>query len=516
MDYTDANGIAEFTDSFGRSGSTGYAYPAKGNYPKYEGKMHFEGTLLLGANGENYDSTDASVMPYSWGYVGAHKPGSIASGKPVAATTGNPYVADYDGYGDGYDISWAVDENGKPVRLDSVNYVKVMSASMIRTSAADKGGQGRVGNVVASKAGDGSAVGISAPPSCIRIDGKEIRLESGKDVYDATVSSDDFDVEVEAAEGSNVFINNLRSAARSYSSEKPFDFNKGIIRVIVQEGSAEPAICYVNIVKEDSPLNDASEKLNEAEEANEAAAKAAEEAAALQEAADKAIETPGEEAATAATAAKKAADEAVNKAEAAEKAAEEAVKAAEAAVESAGSEAEKNKAGAVLDKANAALAAAKSAAAQAKSIAEIAALKERLAKAEAANDAAEKAAAEKALAEAMAKTVNSVTVDARTVNASAVAEAVRNAGGSGEYVTEIVIGKGVRKISRNAFAGTKVNTLIVKTKKLKKKSVKGSLKGSSVKTVRVQIGSKKVNKKYIKKYKKIFTKKNAGRKAKVK
>ena len=70
--------------------------------------------------------------------------------------------------------------------------------------------------------------------------------------------------------------------------------------------------------------------------------------------------------------------------------------------------------------------------------------------------------------------------------------------------------------AKNAFKGTKIKTIVVKTKKLKKKSVKGALKGSKVKTVKVQIGSKKVNKKYVKKYKKIFTKKNAGKKAKVK
>ena len=49
-----------------------------------------------------------------------------------------------------------------------------------------------------------------------------------------------------------------------------------------------------------------------------------------------------------------------------------------------------------------------------------------------------------------------------------------------------------------------------------KKSVKASLKGSKVKTVQVKVGSKKVNKKFVKKYKKIFTKKNAGKKVTVK
>ena len=66
-----------------------------------------------------------------------------------------------------------------------------------------------------------------------------------------------------------------------------------------------------------------------------------------------------------------------------------------------------------------------------------------------------------------------------------------------------------------AFAGSKAKTVILKTKRLKKASVKGALKGSKVKTIRVKVGTKAQNKKYVKKYKKIFTKKNTGRKAKV-
>ena len=82
--------------------------------------------------------------------------------------------------------------------------------------------------------------------------------------------------------------------------------------------------------------------------------------------------------------------------------------------------------------------------------------------------------------------------------------------------TTVTLGPKVKKISKNAFKGTGITTILVKTKKLKKGSVKGSLKGSKVKTVKVQVGSKKINKKYVKKYKRFFTKKNAGKKAKVK
>jgi hypothetical protein len=74
----------------------------------------------------------------------------------------------------------------------------------------------------------------------------------------------------------------------------------------------------------------------------------------------------------------------------------------------------------------------------------------------------------------------------------------------------------VSGIGKGALKGNKTKILVVRTKTLTKKSVKGSLKGSKIKTVSVKVGSKKVNKKFVKKYKKIFTKKVVGLKVKVK
>ena len=86
----------------------------------------------------------------------------------------------------------------------------------------------------------------------------------------------------------------------------------------------------------------------------------------------------------------------------------------------------------------------------------------------------------------------------------------------GSKIRSVTIGKNVDKIEKNAFKGSKVTTLTIKSKSLDKGSVKGSLKGSKVKTVKVKVGNKKENKTYVKKYKKIFTKVNAGKKVKVK
>ena len=83
-------------------------------------------------------------------------------------------------------------------------------------------------------------------------------------------------------------------------------------------------------------------------------------------------------------------------------------------------------------------------------------------------------------------------------------------------IRTVTIGANVAKLSKNAFAKSKAVKVIVKTRRLKKASVKGCLKSSKVKTIQVKVGSKKVNKKFVKAYKKIFTKKIAGRTAAVK
>ena len=113
--------------------------------------------------------------------------------------------------------------------------------------------------------------------------------------------------------------------------------------------------------------------------------------------------------------------------------------------------------------------------------------------------------------------VTNVTINTATVTKKTIANAIKKAGGTAATVTTITLGKKVKKISAKAFASyKKAKTLVVKTKKLTKKGVKASLKGSKVKTVKVNVGSKNVNKKYKKKYRKIFTKKNAGKAVTVK
>ena len=109
------------------------------------------------------------------------------------------------------------------------------------------------------------------------------------------------------------------------------------------------------------------------------------------------------------------------------------------------------------------------------------------------------------------KKVKSVTVGSNilTIGAQAFSKCTK--------LKKFTVGKNVKKIGAKNFSGSKkLKTLIIKSKKLKKAGIKNALKGSKIKTVKVKVGSKKVNKKFVKKYKKIFTKKVCGRKVKVK
>ncbi len=111
---------------------------------------------------------------------------------------------------------------------------------------------------------------------------------------------------------------------------------------------------------------------------------------------------------------------------------------------------------------------------------------------------------------------SAVTINKKTVKASDVRSIINRLKAKDSTTAKIILGPKVKTVKSGAFKGAGIKTLTVRSKKLTKKSVKGSLRGSTVKTVELSVGSKKKNKSFVKKYKKFFTKKNAGKKAKVK
>lgn len=85
-------------------------------------------------------------------------------------------------------------------------------------------------------------------------------------------------------------------------------------------------------------------------------------------------------------------------------------------------------------------------------------------------------------------------------------------------LSKLTLGKNVEIIDECAFEGCKkLKTVTVKTAKLTKKGLDSdTFKGSSVTTIKVDTGSKKTDKKVVKAYKKLFTKKICGKNLAVK
>lgn len=77
-------------------------------------------TQVLGSNPTQAQMTDI----YQWGYADVRVNGS------AYGTAINPYAsaASVGNGGDGFDLSWAVDENGEPVSISSAKYIRVYSA----------------------------------------------------------------------------------------------------------------------------------------------------------------------------------------------------------------------------------------------------------------------------------------------------------------------------------------------------------------------------------------------------
>jgi len=68
---------------------------------------------------------------YQFGYFDVHDNGSNYG------TAGNPYTANSSSsYGDGFDLSWAVDENGKPVSLHKITKIRLYTAAALNSTGS--------------------------------------------------------------------------------------------------------------------------------------------------------------------------------------------------------------------------------------------------------------------------------------------------------------------------------------------------------------------------------------------
>lgn len=243
----------------------GGMYPSPKNYPLYGWPGDSEKNITVSGVQIPFGSGGHAGFP-AFGYADVHTNSQTAWGTGEILTVDcrakNPYLfvtkqkegliapADlkeiYEGAGDCFDLDWAVDETGMPVELDEIHYIKVQTASLT-LSLGGIGEKSTEVNVVARATAGDTEVGVSAPPARILVAGAALPLEDGVYVYTADVKGA-FNVTVEADAAANVYINNLRAASRDFAVAP----DKGLIRLIVQDGDKEPLIYYI-AVNGDSP-----------------------------------------------------------------------------------------------------------------------------------------------------------------------------------------------------------------------------------------------------------------------
>lgn len=249
--YVNTDGKSSWTDSDGATNTESLNYPSVSAYPYFNWTDELQksitatGPVLKSASSDAYGSAAAALPVF--GYVDVNTNGTING------TSNNPY--NHPGAlaagGDMFDLDWAVDEDGMPVELDSISYIRIATASSIWAGAiGEKSTEVTAVLRVTNTAED--TVGETARPTSVKVNGTEIDITDDEQVFEAvydpeyrTGEENDkvLKVEVEASEDANIYINDTYGASREYTVIP----EKEIIRIIVQEGEKEPAIIYLTL-----------------------------------------------------------------------------------------------------------------------------------------------------------------------------------------------------------------------------------------------------------------------------
>ena len=221
------------------------------------------GVVIPGVQGsiQGDSSTASFVGTTRFGYVDYFKNGTI--GANVNAYSENAES-------NGFDLKWAVDEDGNPVTFkNGVHYVKVQTASNIWAGVFNEKST-EVSYVVRTAANE-EEVGTTALPGKIVItdnDGKTIKELTPDDngVYEVSTGVEEsVSISVAGAADDNIYVNNQRIAADG-KAEIALSSQSEIktVRIIVQNGEKQPVYAYLKLVPDDVKAAEQVEELIDA------------------------------------------------------------------------------------------------------------------------------------------------------------------------------------------------------------------------------------------------------------
>ena len=214
---------------------------ALGDYASYTPKASSTVGAKLTMSGVRLMPASNSTAPdtFLFGYVDCHPNGTLSTVQVNPYTTGR--TSNDNSNGDPMDLSWAVDENGTPVELDSVRYVRVYTGVMQMNGMMGESSTEVLGSHRATLKGTGKG----AVPT-IAVNGTNVVLSDGDhaNTCDYTVSGDQATISVSG--GTYVYINGVASTSTTVDVS---DGEAHLVQVISQTGTASPYIVVLNLQK---------------------------------------------------------------------------------------------------------------------------------------------------------------------------------------------------------------------------------------------------------------------------
>lgn len=252
------DGKAYWTDNYGNSAVENNAvlWPSEAYYYMNDvaekDSYTFKGVLFKSQLGSitGDGTTNAFAAKARFGYADYYA--SNISGTNI--TDVNPYVEN-PSMANGFDLAWAVDEDGIPVDVSSkeFHYIRVATASNI-WAGAFKEKSTEVAYVVRTSSQESEVGKTSAPAGVTISDGTEtipVSFTESQKVYPVNVGSMKYvSIKVKGAESDdNIYINNQRVSSDTAASGFKVTEEKGetLVRVIVQNGEKEPAVYLLKL-----------------------------------------------------------------------------------------------------------------------------------------------------------------------------------------------------------------------------------------------------------------------------
>lgn len=188
-------------------------------------KLTMSGVRLMPASNSTAPDT------FLFGYADCHPNGTLSTVQVNPYTTGR--TGNDNSNGDPMDLSWAVDDNGKPVTLDSVRYVRVYTGVMQMNGMMGESSTEVLGSHRATLKGDGAAASdITITPTS----GSATAITLNANNF-TEIAAGEYRI---AASDDYVFVNGVEV---SEDGETFYTFNISagdMIQVIAQSGTRSP------------------------------------------------------------------------------------------------------------------------------------------------------------------------------------------------------------------------------------------------------------------------------------